>query len=497
MTLADLVAQALGRRQLLPETQVTGVVQDHRRVRPGVVFVARQGGSADGHRFAKLAALAGAAAVVGQRPGVTVLPWQHVPYVHVDNDKIALAKLAAAFYGHPSRSLTTLGVTGTDGKTTVSFLLHHLLRAEFATGLLSTAGNRLNDAALDLAGHFTTPEAPEVQALLARFWDGGCSHAVVEASSHGLTQHRLDEISFETGVWTNLTPEHLDFHGTLEAYREAKLTLVRRARASVLNRDDDSFGVFAAASSAVLSYGEHAASDWRAANITTEPNGQRFQLLARTAEGLLEREVWLPLVGRYNVHNALAALAAAHAAGLDLDTLLGRLETFSGVPGRMEVVQGAPFRLVVDFAHTPAALQKLLQTLRPATAGRLIVVVGAAGERDPGKRQPLGRVAATYADVAVFTEEDSRSEATDAILAELLRGARGVGKENYRAVADRGEAIFTAVASAAPGDTVVLAGKGHERTLERAFETLPWDEVAEARRALLGAGFENGADPDC
>ena len=482
MTLRELVERALNADRALPETAVTAVVQDHRRVQPGAVFVARRGGATDGHRFAKLAAEAGAAAVVGQQPGVTVLPWQHVPYIYVADDKTALAKLAATFYDHPARSLTTLGVTGTDGKTTTSFLLHHLLRAEFQTGLLSTAGVKLNDAALDLAGHFTTPEAPEVQALLARFRDAGCSHAVVEASSHGFAQHRLDEISFETGVWTNLTPEHLDFHGTFAAYRDAKLTLVRRARTSVLNRDDASFEQFAAASSAVVSYGEHPDSDWRATDIENESGGQRFRLRVQTPGVALERPVRLPLVARYNVHNALAALAAAHAVGLDVDTLLARLETFSGVPGRMERVP-APFNLVVDFAHTPAALEKLLQTLRPATRGKLIVVVGAAGERDPGKRQPLGRVAARHADIAIFTEEDSRSEDVETILQDIVQGAQSVGK-NYRTVSDRSAAIHAAVALAAPGDTVVLAGKGHERTLERAFETLPWDEVAEARRAL-------------
>lgn len=484
MTLAEFIFQALGRRQSLPETEVTGVVQDHRRVRAGMVFVARQGGTADGHRYAKLAAEAGAAAVVGQRLGVTVLPWQRVPYIHVEDDKVALAKLAATFYAHPSQALMTLGVTGTDGKTTTSFLLHHLLRAEYKTGLLSTAGNKLNDTPLDTEGHFTTPEATEVQRLLATFRDEGCSHAVLEASSHGFAQHRLGEIAFEVGVWTNLSPEHLDFHKTLEAYREAKLTLPRRARRTVLNRDDAAFGAFAAASREVVSYGKHEDSDWEAADITTEVGGQRFRLRVKTPEGVLEREVRLPLVGRYNVYNALAALAAAHAVGVGLDTLLPRLESFKGVPGRMEVVQSAPFSLVVDFAHTPPALEKLLQTLRPATKESLIVVVGAAGERDRGKRQLLGRVAAQLADFAIFTEEDSRSESTGAILAELARGARGVGDGKYSCVADRAEAISAAVALAAAGDTVVLAGKGHERTLERAHETLPWDEVAEARRAL-------------
>ena len=465
-------------------------MHDHRQVTPGTLFVARQGERLDGHKYAKLAADNGAVAVVGQKHGLKYLPWQQVRYVHVEDDRVALAKLAATFYGHPSRALTTLGVTGTDGKTTTAFLLHHLLQAGLETGLLSTAGNKLRDDPVDLAGHFTTPEAPEVQRLLAAFRDSGCTHAVIESSSHGFALHRLDEVAYDVGVWTNLSPEHLDFHKTLEAYRDAKLTLLRRARKSIINRDDDSFTAAAAAANEVVSYGEHPDSDWQARDLSAAAGRQTFVLRAKTAQGRLERTVTLPLPGRYNVHNALAALAAAHAVGVPLERLVERLTTFPGVPGRLQVVQNEPFAAVIDFAHTPAALYKVLATLRPATPGRLIVVIGAAGERDPAKRQPLGRVATQYADLAVFTEEDSRSEATEAILDELAAGASaagGVAGETFWCIGDRREAIRTAVKLAKAGDTLVFAGKGHEDTLERAYETLPWDEVAEVRRALKDA----------
>ncbi len=488
MTLRELVREALGQDRALPEATVTGVAQDHRRVEPGFVFVARQGGSVDAHRYARLAVEAGAVAVVGQLGGLERLPWRRTPYISVSDDRAALAKLAACFHRHPSRTMTVIGVTGTDGKTTTSFLLHHLLSNVCPTALLSTAGIKLKDGALSLEGHFTTPEATEVQRLLAQFRDAGCTHVVLESSSHGFAQRRLDEVAYDLGVWTNLSPEHLDFHETLDAYREAKATLMRRARLSVLNRDDPAYAYFAEAAREVVSYGLHEESDYRAAEVASSPAGQRF-VLRRGNERL---EAKLPMVGAYNVHNALAALAAAHELGLPLPDLLSRLETFPGVPGRMQLVQGAPFSVVVDFAHTAPALQKALSALRPATKGRLIVVVGAAGERDPGKREPLGEVAAGHADLAVFTEEDSRSEDVEGILAALAAGAASVGgvlNESFWLCPDRREAIRRAVGLAQPGDTVILAGKGHETTLERFGETLPWDEAAEAWRALSERGF--------
>lgn len=490
MNLAALLESALGRDALdpalrLPDVAVSGVAQDHRRVAPGFVFVARRGGSADGHRFARLAVERGAVAVVGELPGLRYLPWRKTPYIRVNDDRAAVAKLAAAFYGWPSRQLAVLGVTGTDGKTTTSFLLHHLLSGQHKTGLLSTAGIRLGEEALELEGHFTTPEATEVQRLLARFRDEGCRYAVLESSSHGFAQRRLDEVGYRLGIWTNLSPEHLDFHRSLEAYREAKATLVRRAELSVLSRDDEHYPFFAAAAQRHLSYGLHQESDYRASDLAPAPGGQQFRLHVRGERAIFE--VGLPMVGSYNVHNALAALAAAHRLGLPLPELVSRLASFPGVPGRMQLVQSEPFAVVVDFAHTAPALEKALAALRPATRGRLIVLIGAAGERDPGKRGPLGEVAARAGDLVVLTEEDSRSEDIGEILAAMLAGAHSGGAregETVWRVPDRREAIIWALELAQAGDTVLLSGKGHERTLERARETLPWDEAAEARRAL-------------
>ena len=484
MNLGELLAAALGKRPDLSPLEVTGVVQDHRRVRPGVVFVARRGATRDGHDYLPEVLEQGAIAVVGERSGVAELADRGVPYIRVDDDRAALAKLAAVFFAHPSRLLTTIGVTGTDGKTTTSFLLHHLLTGSVRSGLLSTAGVRCGKQNLDLEGHFTTPEAPEVQELLAIFVRQRCSHAVIEASSHGLAMHRLDAVDFDVGVWTNLSREHLDYHGTLEAYRDAKRQLLRRARRSILNRDDPNYPAFAEAARNAASFGTHEESDWQASDIRTAAKGLTFSL-HRAGEQYRAR---LPMVGSYNVHNALAALAAASLTGVPLTTLLERLTVFPGVPGRMQMVTAEPYAVIVDFAHTPAALRVALSALRPFTSGRLILVIGAAGERDPDKREPLGRAAANGADLIIFTEEDSRSEETERILAGLARGARQVGSregENYLLIPDRRDAIGRAIGNASPGDTVLLAGKGHERTLERADEVLPWDEVAEAKKHLL------------
>lgn len=486
MNLSKLISDALGVQLELPEVDVTKVEQDTRGLEPGLnaVFVARRGAAQDGHRFVPQALERGAVAVVGiaspdEQKG---FPWHGgVPYIQVPDDKVALAKLAATLHGRPSEKLFVLGVTGTDGKTTTSYLLHHLLSPD--AGLISTAGAKVGAETLPLPGHFTTPEAPAVQELLARFVAAELPYAVVESSSHGLALHRLDEVAYDVGVWTNLTPEHLDFHGTFERYRDAKAQLMDRAEVSVLNLDEPEYGFFAARARESVSYGLAEGATFRAVDIREGPGALSWRL----EYGGQTFAATLPMVGRYNVHNALAALAAAHLAGVPLELLLERLTTFPGVPGRMQVVQTEPFAVVVDFAHTPTALTKALGAVRPQVAGRLVVVVGAAGERDPSKRAPLGERAVRGADVAIFTEEDSRSEDPNEILAQMAAGADGAGGragETYLVVPDRREAVRRAVALAGPGDLVLLAGKGHERTLERRHETLPWDEVAEARAAL-------------
>ena len=486
--LRDLLREALGvDRDDLPDVAVRGVAQSLELVRPGSVFVARIGAVVDAHTFARRAVDAGAVCVVGVREGVDTLPWRRVPYVHVRDDRWAVSALAATFHAHPSRALRTVGVTGTDGKTTTATLLHHLLQGPSRApeaALVSSAAARVGRRLVRFPGHFTTPEAPQVHDLLARAVRAGARYAVVESSSHGFALMRLEHVHYDVAVVTGFSSEHLDFHGTLEAYLEAKRTLVRRAAVSVLYRDDPHWQAFADAAQRIVTVGEDAGADVRADDVVVDPAELRFTLVA-DGERVPCR---LGMPGRFNLGNALVALTAAQlASGLEWDLLAERMARFRGVPGRMQVVARRPCTVVNDFAHTPPALAKALAAVTPRPGGRRIVVIGAAGERDPGKREPLGRAAALGADLAVFTEEDHRSEDLGAILAAHARGAAAAGAregERFWRVPDRRAAIAHALGLARAGDVVLLCGKGHERTLERGSETLPWDEAAEARAAV-------------
>ncbi|HLS40648.1 MAG TPA: UDP-N-acetylmuramoyl-L-alanyl-D-glutamate--2,6-diaminopimelate ligase [Ornithinicoccus sp.] len=464
--------------------EVTGVTHRADWVRPGDVFVAIRGARADGHDFLAEAVDRGAVAVVGEGlPDGRTCP---VPYVVVPAARAALADVAAELNGHPSRDLTVIGVTGTDGKTTTSCLARHLLRAAGRpTGLLSTIGYELPDGVLrQPPTHFTTPEAPQVQQILREVRDAGAEAVVVESSSHALALDRVRNVDFDVAVWTNLTGEHLDFHGSMEGYFQDKARLVRMARHAVLNVDDPWTGrLLPDAPSRTTYSAEGNPADWRAEDVLEGPDDLRFTVHGPGGSATAV----LPMIGRFNVANALAAMAAVHATGVGLAALLGGLATFPGVPGRMEMVERGPGdpRVIVDFAHTPPSLEKALQTVRVTTGGRLWVVLGSAGgPRDPSKRAPLGEVATRLADVAVFTEEDHRDTPLEEILREMERGAREAGRDNFVSIGDRVEAIRHAVREAAPEDTVVLAGKGPEETLERDTETIPWDEMAQAREAL-------------
>lgn len=465
-------------------TEVRGATHQADWATPGDVFVAIRGARVDGHRFIADAVERGAVAVLGEGlPDDVACP---VPYLRVPSARAALADAAATLAGYPSRGLTVLGVTGTDGKTTTSSLARHLLRAAGRpTGLLSTVGYELPDGVLrQPPTHFTTPEAPQVQQILRDMVDAGASDAVVEASSHALALDRVRGVEFDVAIWTNLTGEHLDFHGTMEQYFADKSLLVQRARHAVLNADDPwTVRLLPMAPSHVTYSAEGAPADWRATDVVEGAGELRFTVHGPDGSAAAV----LPMIGRFNVANALAAMAGAHAAGVRLPELVAGLATFPGVAGRMEMADradGDP-RVIVDFAHTPPSLEKALSTVRVTTEGRLWVVLGSAGgPRDPSKRAPLGEVATRLADTAVFTEEDHRDTPLEEILREMERGAREAGRSNFRSIGDRREAIRYAVGQAAPGDTVVLAGKGPEATLERDTGTIDWDEMAEADAAL-------------
>ncbi|WP_027882717.1 UDP-N-acetylmuramoyl-L-alanyl-D-glutamate--2,6-diaminopimelate ligase [Meiothermus rufus] len=477
MTTLDRLFALFG--QSAPPLAVRGITHDSRQVAPGYVFVALPGvplpsrKPLDGHDYIPQALARGAVAVVGQRTMRL-----EVPYLKVANARAALADLAAAFFGYPGQQLSLLGVTGSKGKTTVAVLLHHLLQsAAPPAGRLSTVGVRIGEAELFLPGHFTTPEAPEVQAMLHRFVGAGCRQAVLEVSSHALALERVRGLSFAVGVFTNLYPDHLDLHGSMENYFAEKRKLLARSSFAIVNNENPWTRTLAGQPH-TWSYG--AGGHWQIVRLVEEAGGLSLEVASPLGRFAVE----LPMLGRFNGENALAAMAAAARVGLSIEQLQAGLASFPGVPGRMQLVQREPFRVVVDFAHTGASLQAALEALRPTTQKRLLLVIGAAGHQDPGRRSGIGRVASQLADFVVFTEEDHRSESLKAILAALAQ-AHG-DPRRYALVPDRRQAIRYALSLAQPGDTVLLAGKGHERTLERGQEALPWDEVAEVRQALAG-----------
>lgn len=470
----------------LPVGEVRALAYDSRRADPGTLFFAVPGEHTDGHRFVREAVESGALAVVVEHeqtdPGV--------PQLVVANTRHALADAADLWFGEPSRALATIGVTGTNGKTTVTGLCAQLLSAaDRHPGLIGTVSVQVGDQLTDNLSRATTPEALELQELLARMVAAGNDCAVIETSSHGLALGRVRNVRYRAAVVTNLTHEHLDFHGTFDAYRDAKTLLVQEAPMAILNRDDPSFEVFRErARDRVLSYGFHPLADVHAAEVVATAAGSSVEVRAPGWTGGLE----IPIPGGFNVENGLAAFAFAVAWEIDPEVARQALAVAHGVPGRMERVDlGQPFALVVDYAHTPDALEKVLGILRPITTGRLLVVVGSAGERDVAKRAEMGRIAATQADAVIITDEDPRGEDPDEINREIARGALEAGAHEGASlwvVNDRRGAIGLAIGQAKAGDTILLAGKGHEHSIVLESGPVWWDEAEVARQELRAAG---------
>jgi UDP-N-acetylmuramoyl-L-alanyl-D-glutamate--2,6-diaminopimelate ligase len=477
-----------------PDPPILAVTADSRQVQPAWLFVAATGGSTDGHKYIPDAISKGAAAVVGEQP----LGGLAVPYLRVENARQALAYLAAAFYDYPARKLTMLGVTGTDGKTTTCNILYQiLLAAGFKTGMISTVNAVIGDEVLDTGFHVTTPDAPEVQGYLARMAAAGLTHVILETTSHGWAQYRVDACEFDLGIVTNITHEHLDYHGSYENYRAAKARLFTslaetlpkergNLRLAVLNRDDSSYPYLAGVTKLrVATYGLASEAAVRAENIIYTPGGIRFTAVGEA----FQVEVHSTLVGAFNVSNCLAALTAA-VVGLGIDPQIAAqgIASLSGVPGRMERINlGQDFTALVDFAHTPNALQVALQAVRPMTRGRVIAVFGSAGLRDKEKRRMMAEVAAELADVSLLTAEDPRTESLDGILEEMAVGARGKGGvegKTFWRVRDRGAAIRLALKMARPGDLVISCGKGHEQSMCFGVTEYLWDDRTAMRAAL-------------
>jgi len=496
--LLPLIPGVLGRTDV--DADVMSVTADSRRVIPGSVFVAIPGPTRDGHDFIPQAVAAGAAAVVGERR-LADLP-STLPYGLVANAAQAFGWLAAGLLGFPSRKLTLIGVTGTDGKTTTTNLIHMILRAAgHSAGMISTVNAQIGARSLDTGLHTTTPPADEIQGYLAEMVVDSDTHAVVEATSHGLAQHRLAGCDFDVAVVTNITHEHLDYHGTWEAYREAKAGLFRGLFSSYHKPDVPKISVLNADDSGSYDYLRHIPADWQvvygldveeadvtAVNIRHAPSGIQFTVLSPWGQV----EINSSLVGAFNVSNILAATTTGLALGVTPEQVAAGISAFKGVPGRMErITEDQNFTAIVDFAHTPNALQRALEAARELVGiqGRVIVVFGCAGLRDREKRRLMGEVAAVRADITVITAEDPRTESLDAIMAETAQALKLAGKvegRDFFRVPDRGKALLHAVSLARPGDLVMACGKGHEQSMCFGEVEYPWDDREAMRKALQG-----------
>ncbi len=518
--LAELVALLAQRGNLLAVVPggvdpalvaVARVDYDSRRVRPGSLFVAIPGARADGHAFVPQALAAGAAAVMVERAADAT----GVPQLVVRSARPALAIAAAWLSGFPSHRLGIVGITGTDGKTTTAFLSRAVLQATgFPCGLTGTVTTVAGGRPWGGPTRATTPEAPELQAALAAMVAAGDRFAVVESTSHGLAQDRVGEVAYDVAVITNLTHEHLEFHGTHEAYRAAKRRLFEAlavgdrnpdkgwGKTGVVNLDDQWAPEFAeatrAAGARLVTYGRASAADVRLVDAREEEHGLSLQV----ATGRWSGPVELRLSGAFNAHNALAAIAVGEALALDPAAVRAGLASVGRVAGRMErVPTRLPFTVIVDYAHTPNALELVLGELAPraaAAGGKLVVVFGSAGERDRIKRPLMGRIAGERCGLVVVTDEDPRGEDREQILEEIAAGATAAGRVPGRdllLIPDRAQAIRAALERAAPGDVVLLAGKGHESSIEMADGPRAWDERAVAAGILAELEAERGAPP--
>ena len=472
MRLNQLLAGVALTERRAGDVECSGICYDTRTMVPGCLFVALPGYKTDGHKYIAQALEQGAAAVLCQHPPEGEGPWLVTP-----DARAALAAVSANWFGHPARDLTLLAVTGTNGKTTTTYLLKAMLEGVLGArvGLIGTNQNMVGEEVLP--AHRTTPESWEVQQLLREMADAGCTHVVMEASSHALVLHRLDGLRFRAGIFTNLTQDHLDFHGTMEAYRDAKGLLFRQSDTAVLNLDDEA-GRYFARTVAVprLTYSERRdEADLTAKNLRLFPDRVEFEAVAA---GAISR-VRLPIPGGFTVYNALGVLTCGLALGLPLADCADALAKAPGVKGRIEVVPvPADFAVIIDYAHTPDALENILTTVRDFTAGRVICLFGCGGDRDRTKRPQMGAIAGSLADVAVVTSDNPRTEEPEAIIRDILPGLEGTAAEVV-VEPDRRAAIRRALSLAKPGDTVVLAGKGHETYQEVGTRVLHLDEREE------------------
>jgi UDP-N-acetylmuramoyl-L-alanyl-D-glutamate--2,6-diaminopimelate ligase len=466
------------------DPEIVSLCYDSRKAEAGSAFFAVPGEVVDGRAFAASAIGSGAAAVIAESGPKTDVEFS-VPWCLVPEGRVAMAEGAAAFHGHPSHSMNVAGVTGTNGKTTVAFLIHHLIqRSTGRCGLFGTIKYDTGDR--ELPAERTTPEALELQELLADSRDAGCPSVVMEVSSHALRQHRAHAVKFSVAVFTNLTQDHLDYHSGMDDYFRAKQILFEQTAESggkaVINIDDG-YGRRLASmledKMEVVTYGQSAAASFRASNPRTMLRGTQFQLYAGSRSFLVE----MPLLGAFNVSNALAAIATVSSMGYNLREAVDGLREAPQVPGRLELVpERRPFRVFVDYAHTPDALENVLNTLRKLEPRLLITVFGCGGDRDREKRRLMARAVEKLSDLCVVTSDNPRSEDPEQIIRDIESGL----DKRHLAIVDRREAIVEAINLANEGDIVLVAGKGHEDHQQFANETVPFDDRKVAAGAMRG-----------
>ena len=438
-----------------PETDVAGIAYDSRAVRRGYIFVAIRGLRSDGHSYIGSAVKAGAAVVVCEE-----IPQEEVPYLLVENSRLALSLLSAAWYGCPAREMKLIGVGGTSGKTSSTHLIKHILEnaAEAKVGLVGTNGNFIGSDYIHT--EFTTPESLELQGLLRRMADAGCSYAVMEVSSHSLALDRVGGLHFDVAAFTNLSQDHLDFHKTMEEYASVKRRLYSMCDTACINLDDarSSYMREGCTCPVITSSVSDPSADLLAEDLHLTASGVSFLAVS----GEEQVPVSLAVPGLFSVHNALTALSVCMAAGIPLRAAAEALSTAKGVKGRMEPVPtGEDYTILIDYSHKPDALENVLKTLRPLTEKRLVTLFGCGGDRDRQKRPVMGRVAAAYSDFVIVTSDNPRTEDPNAIIAEIVEGLK-TAPVPYQVLPDRIEAIHYAIDNAAPGDVILLAGKGHE-----------------------------------
>lgn len=460
----------------VPDREATGVVNDSRQVKPGDVFVCIRGAQSDGHRYAAAAAAQGAAAVVCEED-VGLENQILVPDTH-----LAYSRMASNFYGNPEKKLRLVGVTGTKGKTTVTSLIKRILtQSGQKVGLIGTIQNEIGEQVIHAEN--TTPDAMELESLYARMVEAGCTFCVMEVSSHALDQQRIGDSHYETAVFTNLSHEHLDYHRDMEDYFEAKAKLFAICDSAVINRDDEYGRRLLERHPEAMTFSLEEEADLTAKEIVCHAESVDFLLCA----GGVESRVHFGMPGRFSVRNALAAAGACLQLGVSLNTIISALSSTSGVRGRIETIPtGRDFTVITDYAHSPDSLENVLSSLKETVKGRLVALFGCGGDRDRTKRPLMAAAAARHADALIVTSDNPRTEDPQAIIDEILPGLEGFSVP-YTVIVNRREAIFHAVRTAQPGDTIVLAGKGHEDYQIIGHEKFHFDErevVAEALAAL-------------